>query len=187
MGRKKNNKTDGAGEFDKSKIINHIVSGLVAGIDIEIINEDRGEVPEELWLQCAKEAQKTVEEKHGGNPPAADPPDDSDPKTETPDDDIDELPKEKEFEPEPEVFEPGTPKWSELSNMFPRVDHKPASCPNCSTTKSKITGTRRVEPHIIQRVHHCQNPDCLIRFGSIQTLSRTDVQLYGPESDMSTT
>ena len=62
----------------------------------------------------------------------------------------------------------------------PSVDYNPGHCPNCGSTRNKITGNQGCDTFsgggTIQRIHECCN--CKTRFRSVQTVPQKDVPFF---------
>lgn len=59
---------------------------------------------------------------------------------------------------------------------FPAVDHRPARCPNCGSSRSWTRGIRHFVPSVAFRYHVCKK--CSTRFRSTQELTPVDAADY---------
>lgn len=57
---------------------------------------------------------------------------------------------------------------------FPTVDHKPARCPNCGSTRTDVRSTQRPVESVVKRYHGCKN--CDVTFNSQQVISPDEIE-----------
>ena len=60
-------------------------------------------------------------------------------------------------------------------NHFPVVDHHPAGCPNCGSSRNNVTSTRRPTITLVKRFHKCLH--CGVSFSSHQELKKVDMDV----------
>jgi len=64
----------------------------------------------------------------------------------------------------------------DVTRGFPTVDHRPARCPNCGSTRNDVRSTQRPVEGVVKRYHTCKNVPCGIAFSSQQEISVDEVE-----------